>query len=92
MMILAEMLILSEIMSIAGKCKSTPQGAKTITTQPRIKFSPHHCALLSVPIYARVLASRACPRAAHKTATYRNHRSSTGSADAIGWRKSNLTS
>jgi hypothetical protein len=61
MMILAEMLILSEIMSIAGKCKSTPQGAKTITTQPRIKFSPHHCALLSVPIYRRVQASSGLP-------------------------------
>jgi hypothetical protein len=57
-----------------------------------IKFSPHHCALLSVPIYARVLASSACQRAAHKTATYRNLRSPIGSADAIGRRKSNLTS
>ena len=72
--------------------KSTAQGAKTITTQPRIKFSPHHCALLSLPIYARVLASSACQRAAHKTATYRNLRSPIGSADAIGRRKSNLTS
>ena len=72
--------------------KSTAQGAKTITTQPRIKFSPHHCALLSLPIYAPVLASSACQRAAHKTATYRNLRSPIGSADAIGRRKSNLTS
>src|SRR6478672_3534599 len=55
--------------------KSTAQSAKTITTQPRIKFSPHHCALLSLPIYARVLARSACQRAAHKTATYRNLRS-----------------
>ena len=36
-------------------------GAKTITTQPRIKFLPHHCALLSVPICVRVQASSGLP-------------------------------
>ena len=61
-------------------------------TAARIKFSPHHCALLSVPIHGGYWRAAACPRAAHKTATYRNLRSPTGSADAIGWHKSNLKS
>jgi Branched-chain amino acid transport system / permease component len=40
----------------------------------------------------RYWRATACPRAAHKTATYRNLRSPTGSANAIGWQKFNLRS
>ena len=43
------------------RVQSTAQGAKTISTQPRIKFSPHHCALPSAPIHGVVLASSGLP-------------------------------
>jgi len=44
------------------------------------KFSTRPCALISVPQVCRYWQATACPRAAHKTATYRSPRSPTGSA------------
>jgi hypothetical protein len=58
--------------------------------QPQTKFSTHPCALISLPQMHRCWQAAACPRAAHKTVTYRCLRSPTGSADAIGWHNSNL--
>jgi hypothetical protein len=51
---------------------------------PRIKFSAHPCALVSVPQIRRYMAGNGFLRAAHETATCRSHRSPTGSPDAIG--------
>ena len=74
---LAEMLILSEIMSIAGSA-NRPRRAPRPSPLNRELNSRRTIVLCSRCRYMRgYWRAAACPRAAHKTATYRNLRSPT---------------
>ena len=91
-LILAEMLILATTMSIAGSANRPPRAPRPSPVNRELN-SRRTIVPCSRCRYMRgYRRAAACQRAAHKTATYRNLRSPTGSADAIGWRKSNLTS
>jgi hypothetical protein len=85
-------LILAEIMSSAGSANRPPRAPRPSPLNRELN-SRRTIVLCSRCRYiGGYWRAGACPRAAHKTATYRNLRSPTGGADAIGWRKSNLTS